>query len=547
MKWFLPNYYLKVYFIIYVVQNVATSRINDFKLEVYKKCMKSLGIPSWKVVDRNTNSTHYNIYSYQWNKIFPTVLPVAIFVPLSTTDVQASVKCGFKSDIQLVPNSGGHSYAGLSQGTNDSIVVDFRLMTSIHMNENEESVTVGPGAFVGHVVSKLWKNGGWGTLLGMCMTVGIGGHAIGGGVSYFSSLYGLVIDNILEMEVVDGRGNVVTVNENRNTDLWWALRGVGPGYIGMVTNIKLKMFKAKDLKLTLTQIRWQIKDFQNLIGNYSEWLDWARQNEPHVMSIIYVFNDNYYNAHQPALPGITLHLLHIQDPKLQPNSSENFLQAFPKFFPNAIETLTKKPSFIELVIGTSYTPVVAAQPQLNSSTSVQSTTNPIEQKLNFFSTLTKEMAIPRYYFSKSFFVKKHFRSEQLNGVQAVLNEIPNYTSGIQINSEQGAVSSRRPTDSSYVHRNSLFNVRVFHESLDGSTVVAGRNWTNKFMQAAKLMDSGETYQNYPDLELVDYLRRYYGGNLKKLIQIKRKWDPYGYFNSKMSIPTKLSDLIAYWL
>lgn len=257
--------------------------------------MKKFNIPSWKVVDSITNATYYNIYNFQWNKNFQTVYPVAIFVPSSVADVQAAVKCGFKSNIQLVPNSGAHSYAGLSHGTNDSIIVDFRHMTSIDINETEQSVTVGPGAFVGHLYAKLWKNGGWGTVLGLCMTVALGGHSIGGGVGYFSSLYGLVVDNILEMKLVDARGNAVTVNPTHNTDLWWAMRGVGPGYIGIVTGIKLKMFKAKDLKLTFTQIRYRVKDFQDVIGNYTQWLDWVKGNEPSVMSTINVVNGSYCN------------------------------------------------------------------------------------------------------------------------------------------------------------------------------------------------------------------------------------------------------------
>lgn len=257
---------------------------------VYKNCMKQFGIEAWKIVDSATNATYYDIYNFQWNKYFETVYPIAIFVPSSVSDVQSAVKCGFKSNIQLVPNSGAHSYAGLSSGTNSSIIIDFRHMTAIEINEKEQSVTVGPGALVGHLHSKLWKNGEWGTVLGLCMTVALGGHSIGGGVGYFSSLYGLVIDNILEITLVDARGNAVTANPTHNTDLWWAMRGVGPGYIGILTSVKLKIFKAKHLTLTFTRIRYQVKDFQNVIGNYTLWLDWVKQNEPSIMSIIYVVN-----------------------------------------------------------------------------------------------------------------------------------------------------------------------------------------------------------------------------------------------------------------
>lgn len=252
--------------------------------------MAKKGIQHWKIVDSSSNATYYNKLNFHWNKMFGTVHPIVIFVPTTVFDVQATVTCGFESQIQLIPNSGGHSYAGLSLGTNDSIIVDFRDMTSIVMNEKEGCVTVEAGTFLGHLNAKLWQNGGWGTALGNCMTVSIGGHVIGGGVGYFSPYYGLVLDNLLEIQLVDARGNALTVNPTQNDDLWWAMRGVGPGYIGLVTSVKLKMFKAKDLKLTFARIRYSLKDFKNVMDGYFKWLDWVKRNEPLVQSVVFAVN-----------------------------------------------------------------------------------------------------------------------------------------------------------------------------------------------------------------------------------------------------------------
>lgn len=242
--------------------------------------------------------------------------------------------------------------------------------------------------------------------------------------------------------------------------------------------------------------------------------------------------DNYNVPRQPVWPGVEVQLLHIQDPKLQPKTSANFLKAIPKFFANGVlQTVTNNPSYLEFVIATGYAPVVTPKPSQNS------TSNALENRLDFFESMTKEMAISRYFMGNSFFVKKHFRAEELNEVQSVVSEIPKNTNGIMITSEQGAVAKRQIKDSAYVHRDSLYNVRLFFESMTIDGVADGKKWRNKFLKSTKFMDSGETYQNYPDLELKDYLSRYYGSNLDKLIQIKRKWDPKGYFNSKMSIPT----------
>lgn len=119
-----------------------------------------------------------------------------------------------------------------------------------------------------------------------------GGHALGGGYSLYSTLYGLIIDNILEMKMVDARGKAVTVNPTKNTDLWWALRGVGSGYIGLVTSYKLKIFKAKDVRLTSVRIQYKIKDFQYVMESYFKFLDWIKQNEPSVASFVIAVNGN---------------------------------------------------------------------------------------------------------------------------------------------------------------------------------------------------------------------------------------------------------------
>lgn len=56
--------------------------------------------------------------------------------------------------------------------------------------------------------------------------VGIGGWLTGGGHSPVSSKYGLGVDQVLEIEAVVANGTLLTVNEDSNPDLFWALRGV---------------------------------------------------------------------------------------------------------------------------------------------------------------------------------------------------------------------------------------------------------------------------------------------------------------------------------
>ena len=56
--------------------------------------------------------------------------------------------------------------------------------------------------------------------------VGIGGYLTGGGHSPLSGQYGLAADNVLEMEVVTPSGDIQTLNQRSNPDLFFAFRGV---------------------------------------------------------------------------------------------------------------------------------------------------------------------------------------------------------------------------------------------------------------------------------------------------------------------------------
>lgn len=170
----------------------------------------------------------------------------------------------------------------------------------------------------------------------------------------------------------------------------------------------------------------------------------------------------------------------------------------------------------------------------------------INEKFQLFSSLTKDDGTDHYYSAKSFFVKKAYSEEDFAEAQKILMDIPPESGGIMINSERGKIS-RPSSESAYIHRDALFNFKVSVEAQNKTDDDAGRQWMEKFYDAIKFMDSGETFQNYPEVDpLTDQrsgnlntLKRYYGKNLERLIAIKEKWDPNHYFNSIQSLPINL--------
>ena len=73
---------------------------------------------------------------------------------------------------------------------------------------------------------------------GNALSVGAaGGYVMGGGHSVNSPMYGLVVDNVLEFDIVIANGTLLTANACTNSDLFWALRGGGGGTFGVVTRV----------------------------------------------------------------------------------------------------------------------------------------------------------------------------------------------------------------------------------------------------------------------------------------------------------------------
>lgn len=222
------------------------------------------------------SSDEYKTLNWKINLAFEKAYPIAIFTPNSPSDVQTAVKCGVMYDIPLVPISGGHSYAGLSYGTNDSILIDFRNMKDIRLSDDKTNVTVESGALLGNLYYTLMREG-LTVPVGSCLVVGMGGFILGGGIGHLSNKFGLAIDNLLELNMTDASGNALVVNEQNHTDLWWAMRGVGPGYLGLLTSVKMKVLKLDEFDFQHMKIRFRTDNFKNVMEAYVKWLDWVNK------------------------------------------------------------------------------------------------------------------------------------------------------------------------------------------------------------------------------------------------------------------------------
>ncbi|KAG0313601.1 hypothetical protein BG000_005823, partial [Podila horticola] len=188
-------------------------------------------------------SPTYNKERILYNKIF-VHNPSAIFHPASEVDAAAAVVCAVSHNVSIVPRSGGHSFEGYSGGGKGSLVIDLDLFQQFSIDHDTGIATVGGGNRLGSLYTKLWSAGEYLVPAGTCPGVGIGGHALGGGVGVAGRKYGMLSDNIVGMTMIAANGDIWEVNATSRPDLFWALRGAGGGSFGLVTEFRIQAYKA---------------------------------------------------------------------------------------------------------------------------------------------------------------------------------------------------------------------------------------------------------------------------------------------------------------
>jgi len=166
-------------------------------------------------------------------------------------DVAAAVNFARERRLRLVVKGGGHSYQGTSNAPG-SLLVWTRPMDRIVLHDAfvpegcaakaqpVPAVSVGAGQMWFHTYDAVTTHGGRYVQGGGCATVGVAGLIQSGGFGSFSKRYGMAAASLLEADVVTADGKIRTVNACRDPDLFWALKGGGGGTFGVVTRLTLR-------------------------------------------------------------------------------------------------------------------------------------------------------------------------------------------------------------------------------------------------------------------------------------------------------------------
>ncbi|KUJ13165.1 FAD binding domain-containing protein [Mollisia scopiformis] len=136
--------------------------------------------------------------------------------------------------------SGGHSSVSNAASIKGGVLIDLSLICEVAPSDDGSSVVIGTGAkWVD--VSKVLDEKGLAVVGGRNSQVGVGGLTLGGGISFFSPLFGLVCSNVIQYEIVLASGEITTASASQNPTLWKALKG-GSNNFGIVTRFTVRSF-----------------------------------------------------------------------------------------------------------------------------------------------------------------------------------------------------------------------------------------------------------------------------------------------------------------
>ena len=182
-----------------------------------------------------------------------------------TQDVIAAVNFARTNNLRLVIKGGGHSFLGTSCAP-DSLMIWTRHMNQIVTHDAfvpmgsdatpAPAVTIGAGAIWMHAYEHVTTKGGRYVQGGGCGTVGVAGLVLSGGFGSFSKQFGTAASNLLEAEIVTADGVARIVNEQKERDIFFAIKGGGGGTFGVITQLTLR---THDLPTTFGSVSMAIR------------------------------------------------------------------------------------------------------------------------------------------------------------------------------------------------------------------------------------------------------------------------------------------------
>ncbi|WP_371552163.1 FAD-binding oxidoreductase [Streptomyces sp. NBC_00554] len=165
--------------------------------------------------------------------------PAAVLKAVCEQDIVEGVRLAVERGWQVAVRSGGHSWAAWSV-RDEALLIDLGGFRELSYDETTGIVTATPSVRGGDELNPYLGEFGRFFNGGHCPSVGIGGFLLQGGQGWNARGWGWAAESIVAIDVVTAEGELLRADETRHSDLFWAARGAGPGFFGVVTRFHLR-------------------------------------------------------------------------------------------------------------------------------------------------------------------------------------------------------------------------------------------------------------------------------------------------------------------
>ncbi|EGT3617239.1 FAD-binding oxidoreductase [Clostridium perfringens] len=416
----------------------------------------------------------YNIVRRNKNLYF-SYYPKVIVYPNNITDVINAVNWARKQGLNIRCRSGGHNYESFSVA-NDAVVIDVSNLLDFKIDTKEGYIKIGPGYTLGQLYPKIAEYG-FAFVGGSCGSIGVSGITLGGGVGFLQREYGLVCDNLVEAQMVDAFGRIITANSYENQDLLAALRGAGSNNFGVVVSLTFKIYPID--KVTVLTAEWPKESRYEVIQAFQ------RVGE-HL--------DNRYTIKiSMTKDAIELYGVGIKSTEKEMKESLSFLLKVP----NKMNYTTKNISLKEYV----------------------------QRYKGFIPT-------PKSFKITGLFAYNPLGKAPCQILFNYLDNSPPIQQPIVIGFLLlgGKIAENENLPSAYPHRAANVLIQIDAQWNPKYNIYANNTitWVNN-LRKSLIPYANFGYLNYCDINIPNYLYNYFGNNVSWLKTVKEKYDPYNLF------------------
>ena len=413
--------------------------------------------------------------------------PAAVAYCTDEADVSAAVQFARDRGLRIAVRGGGHNGAGLGS-VDDGLVIDLSSMNKITVDPAARMVRVQGGALLRDVDAAAHEHG-LAVPTGIISSTGVGGLALGGGVGYLSRGCGLTIDNIVAARVVLADGSIVDADVERESDLFWALRG-GGGNFGVVTQFS---FRAHPVSIVQAgPVLYDLADAADVLRWYREFLP----AQPRALTGFFAFL-----AIPPGPPfPEELHLRHVCG-VVWCYAGEDDSPA-----------LREARSFgTPLLDGIAPVPL----PAWNSAF------DPI-------------YAAGDQWYWRGEFVKE-IPDEAVEKHVEFGEALPTWKSTMHLYPIDGAPSEIGSDETAWAYRDAVWAQVIAGVDPEPANAAAIRSWAVDYSDAIRPHTLGTGYVNFQMQEEGDKVKAMYGPNYDRLARIKSQYDPGNAFSVNQNI------------